>query len=215
MSENLPLDERIVAVLTKPCTASEAAEVYVAAEAALTEMGARADEADAASLSPLATRGNAAELRGRANELRFEADRLEASVAALSARVATLSELEKRTAESEERAAALAERDELAADIREHYPRLAAELAVLVHRIVQSDARMAAGRIYEASAEAIARGVPGNFANVGRLQDIHLPMLNSPKTAWRLDCPNNRLEFPAIEEYAHVMVRALPKAEAA
>jgi len=191
LSSDTPLDERIVAALTKSCTVEEAAAVRTAAEEALADLSAEADAADVASLSPLATRGQAEEWRGKATELRFEADRLEASVSALSVRLANLRDAERKATENIERSAARAERDRLAVEISTQYPRIVRELTMLAKRIAESDDRCAAAGIlnHEGSAEAIGRGVPGNFylpggSPVQRIHEIRPPLPNGRHAAW-------------------------------
>lgn len=121
MGKVVPLDEQIVATLTQSCTSSAAAVVLANAEHALSELTRKANTADVASLSPLATGPQARDLRREAEDCRFDADRMEASVSALSARVADLEADERGAASAAAHAAAIAERDALAADIAEAY----------------------------------------------------------------------------------------------
>jgi hypothetical protein len=200
--EQPPLDQHIVDVLTRDCSADAAAAVRELAERALAGLVGEADAADVASLSPLANRQQAADLRSKATDLRFEADRLEASVSALCARVAELRELEESDYKQQQRNAALAERDALAGEIADRYPMLIAELTSLAKRIAESDTRCKAVGITE-SAEAIGRNVPAIFYLGGgpimRIGQGRLPMPFGKGLAWGPDSRGMYIEYPGIE----------------
>lgn len=203
--KNAPsLDEKILAVLTGPCTSIEASGTRDAAERKYADLNARADEADTASMNPLLNDAEAGEPRRKADDLRFEADRYGAKVTALSARVANLLDQERQAGDSKEREAAIAERDELAVDIARDYPRIVAEITRLVQRIIQSDARAkAAGHL--PSAEMIARRLGGNFTHADgvsgalRLQNIKLPLLDRPGLAFEATTSGG-WRFPGLVE---------------
>lgn len=174
----LDLDQAVIDVLSKPCTAAHARAVLDRAEEERGSLQTEADAADVASLSPLATRAHALELRGKANDLRFEADRLDASVSALSVRLDELEKGEARSIRRREADAATVERDALAADIAEKYPRIVKTLTQLVQRIHASDARCQAAGLRDI-AENIARGPLFGLSVLNppmRLQDIRLPL---------------------------------------
>jgi hypothetical protein len=173
-----PLDERVVDALTKPATHQEVAAVRDAAEHDLAGMLAEADAADAASLSPLATRAQATELRTKANDLRFEADRLEASVSALNARILDLREAERANGAAERLAVVTKERDELAAEIARDFPQIVGKLTHFAKRIAEVDAQCMPEGL--ASAETIGRGIPANFYEGGspvmRIGEMVVPL---------------------------------------
>lgn len=89
----------------------------------------------------------------------------EAALVELEVKLAVKLEADSQRVLDAERAAALAERDEIAERWREVYPRAAQELVELFEVTVANDARMAAARIYEPSAEAVARGLSGTFSS--------------------------------------------------
>lgn len=185
MAKIIPLDERIVQVLRGICTCLEASAVLRDAEASLTELTAKADAADVASLSPLATSAQAHELRQRAGDYRFEADRMEASCSAIRARIEDLRELEARQQAEQRYAEARAERDALAQHITERLPGLLDELVVMIDRIAESRAQVIAanrdlpeGAELLEEAETIARG-DGDWRRFNSLLDMKVPAFDT------------------------------------
>lgn len=189
MSNPATLDKRIVNALTKPLMAHEARAVLTEAEAVFADLERNADELDAKALSPLLDSAEARTIRQQAAELRFESDRLDAGVSALRARVSELEEAEAEATRQKEYDAALLERDKLAGEIAKEYPRIVRELTALVKAIAENEERCQAAGITD-KAEAIGRGVPGNFYQVGgspitRLRDINLPMPDGRGHPWK------------------------------
>jgi hypothetical protein len=97
----------------------------------------------------------------------------------LSAKLTAKRSSDEQQAKRAERDAIIAERDALAVLIRNEWPDLEARMVGLLHAVKENDAKMAAARIFEASAESLARGLPGNFYSssgaVRRLTDAKLP----------------------------------------
>lgn len=190
MTKPVPLDEQIVAALTGPCTSDQAQAVLANARAILAELTQRADKLDVDSLSPLATATEARAKRNEASDHRFEADRMEASVSALEVRVADLRDEEAAKRRDADKAAVMAVRDELAADIAEHYGPLIERLTSLAKRIYENDAECARVGIRE-TAEAIGRGMPANFYSGGtplvRIMDRAPSTVEGTRLAWDFD----------------------------
>lgn len=186
MLKKIPLDEQIVAVLRGTCTSEQAALVLADAERELSDLTQRADAADVASLSPLATAAEAKKLRTEASDHRFEADRMEASVAALQARVADLKDAEVEARRQADIDAVRAVRDALAADIAKEYPPIVRALTSLAKRIHDNDKECK--RVGIDGAESIGRGVPANFyMNFGpvyRIIDRAIPLPAGKRLAW-------------------------------
>lgn len=93
----------------------------------------------------------------------------------LKARVEELREAEARRAAEIERAEITAERDQLAKDLREHWPKLEAVAVALLARLRANDEGCA--RINISSAEAVARDCPGHFM----IDGVHIPRLTQSK----------------------------------
>lgn len=95
---------------------------------------------------------------------------------------------EHRKAAEAAKAAFIADRDELAARLADRIPALFAELTGLLSEIEKMDER--GGTTLE-SAEAVARGVPGNFYDgvspVSRLTQMKIPKFNGHGLAWPID----------------------------
>lgn len=106
----------------------------------------------------------------------------------LQAKLEAKRNAESRKAAEEAKAALIASRDELAARLAERIPAIFDELTGLLAEIEQMDAR--GGTTLE-SAEAIARGVPGNFyigpSPVTRLVNMKIPEFGGRGLAWPPD----------------------------
>jgi hypothetical protein len=185
MTRTVPLDEQIIAVLRGVCTSEQAAAVLADAQRELSDLTQRADAADVASLSPLATAAQAKALRAEASDHRFDADRMEASCSALEARLADLKDAERQAAREAEERDILRERDELAADIAREYPKLVATITALAKRGIENDQRIERAMMRGTlPAEIIGRGLPGHYVQnspVLRLHDIKIQM---PGSSW-------------------------------
>ena len=104
---------------------------------------------------------------------------MSAAINELTAKLSAKRSSDEQRAKKAERDAVIAERDELAKIIRDEWPALEARMVGLLQAVKDNDAKMAAYRIFEASAEAVARGVPGSFRAAGspirRLTETKLP----------------------------------------
>lgn len=118
--------------------------------------------------------------RGLGNEIDALAEKLEAK-----------RNSDARKAEEAVRAAIISRRDEAAARFAERGPRLIDELIDLLAAIDASDEEMAAARIHQPSAEAIARGIEGNFyqgpSPLARFTKMKIPGWASPQNTWPID----------------------------
>lgn len=93
----------------------------------------------------------------------------------LAARVAT----EEKQATAARRAALLEERDQIAARLRAEWPAIERAIVGLLSAVTDNAARMRADGIFEPDAEAVARGLPGNFSS-GPIQFRQLTKLALP-----------------------------------
>lgn len=106
--------------------------------------------------------------RGLSNEIDALAERLEEA-----------RDTDRQRARETERLAAIGERDALAARLKSEWPALEYAIIELLQAISANDARLHSSAPGEDSAEAVARGLPGNFfrhgVNLRRLKEIKLP----------------------------------------
>lgn len=104
---------------------------------------------------------------------------MSAALDELSAKLAAKRESEQQGALKAAKVAAVAERDAIAERIRTEWPVIEATFVELLSAVKANEERMKGLQVYEANAEAVARGVPGNFSigslNIRRLTDAKLP----------------------------------------
>ncbi len=138
------------------------------------------DRLDALSKSASATEDEAEAAGDQALKIARRMTRLAAKQEQLRARHAEILSSDRQERLRIERIAAIERRDKLAEDLCARWPVLAAEMFELLQRLEHSDAEMDSHR--EASAEAIARGCPGNFyvdaSPVTRLLKARIPALS-------------------------------------
>jgi len=112
-------------------------------------------------------------------------------ITALNEKLEAKRNSEARKAEEAIRAAIIARRDEAAARFAERGPALVDELIGLLSDIEASDEEMAAARIHQASAEAIARGIDPSFyqgpSPLARFTKLKIPAWDGPQNAWPID----------------------------
>lgn len=129
-------------------------------------------------------RDEAAAVAGRSARL---ADAYTSALEELEAKLERKLDSEAQRAKQAERDAILVERDALAERWQETYPRVVAELVDLFAATIANEERMKAAHIYEASAEAVGRGLQGNFQGSGgyveRITKLKLPALDG-RRAW-------------------------------
>ncbi len=159
--------DRVRVALTASMSSADVGEALRSAQADLASIDEQLATARQVALDPLSSRDGAEQARATAERLSFDRDRALAAIAALGSRQTAVSHDEITAAAAARRKAAEDERDSLAVEIAERYPVLAAELVSLLSRIAANDARLAAVGISSDSAEAIARGCPGNFYDGG------------------------------------------------
>lgn len=103
---------------------------------------------------------------------------MSAAIDELSAKLAAKRVSEEQRAQKAAKTAVIAERDALVDRLRTEWPEMEAKIVELLLAVRANDERMKALQIYEPSAEAVARGVPGNFSegsiNIRRLTDTKL-----------------------------------------
>lgn len=125
----------------------------------------------------------------RAERARRDILALGAALDKLQAKISIRIPVETRQAAEEQRASILAERDAIAERFRSEWPGIEARIVELLSAVVANDAQMKAAGIYEANGEALARGVPGNFALGGipirQISQMALPAFaNGHELAW-------------------------------
>lgn len=186
-----PLSERVAAVVGDSGRLADVLALLDECRAAQATATCEAAAARQRSLDPDLTPAEAREVREIGEDREHDGRRYARWIEQLEARKAAIEATEKAAATRAEYEAAMAERDQLAADIREHYPRICAELEALQDRIVASDARCEAakppaGKLKLESAEMIAREMrrldalkDGSAAK--RLIQVELPDLIEPR----------------------------------
>lgn len=122
---------------------------------------------------------------------------------------------EKRKAEEARIAAIIGRRDDLAARLKDRLPKMIDEMIALFTEIEDSDAEMIAAGIREPSAEAVARGVQGNFYQnygpVPRFTKMKIPGWQGGKNVWPID--RNALAMAAMDRENHRRLLERKKAE--
>ena len=152
------------------------------------------------------------------------AERYTRTAVALDNEITELQAMLQRRHESENAAAAkavtdaiVARRDEIAARFADRVPALIDELTGLLAEVVASDEEMARAKLYLPSAEAVARGVPGNFYNgpqpLGRFTQIKIPGWNTGQNAWPKAEPHIMALSIETMERARERLRAEEKRE--
>lgn len=123
------------------------------------------------------------------------ADRYTRTATGLDNEITALAEMLRKRHENEEAKEAkavndsiIARRDDLAARFADRVPALIEELTGLRAEVVASEREMARAKLYLPSAEAIARGIPGNFyvgsEPRGRFTQMKIPGWDSGHNAW-------------------------------
>lgn len=178
-----PLNERLTRALTNAAIRSTELEVLIEeanaeierltgamaqANADAINLGLSDDDRDAAATSADRARRDVLAL-GKA---------VESLETKLAARVAS----DERQATAARRTALLEERDEIADRLRKEWPALESAIVALLSAVTDNAARMRADGIHEPDAEAVARGLPGNFAR-GPIQFRQLTKLALPSFA--------------------------------
>lgn len=107
----------------------------------------------------------------------------------LAVRLEEARDTDRQRARETERLAAIGERDALAARLKSEWPALEYAIIELLQAINANDARLQSSAPGEESAEAVARGLPGNFWRNGvvlrRLKEVKLPSFAEPNhLAW-------------------------------
>lgn len=131
----------------------------------------------------------------------------------LEAKLASKLESDRRKVMAAEQTAAIAERDKIAAQWRQVWPEVTAKLVRLFQDTLANDARLAAADLKgEASAEAVARGLPRNFSTrhafVDRLTQMYIPSLEGERHHVRL-WPPHAVSDPGLSKIQNEMLAEL------
>lgn len=186
-----PLDVRLDGALRNDAV-NDAALLSLIAEASDARQrslaAAEAAEAEAADESLDAQ--DREQSAGRARKARRQAAYYGNAIDQIEARLAARKASPKRQAAEAERADVLAERDEIAARFAEVVPECVGRLTALFAEVDANSERMRAARLNEPNAEAVARGIPGNWfvdhAEVRRFTQMAIPCWSAPGRAWPL-----------------------------
>lgn len=220
-----PLNERIAAVLASGGSTganrvrlSDIEALIVEARAEIEALSTSAAKAMADSLDFTLHEDDRETAATLAERHRRSAQALNVAVDSMVEHLAERRNSESAKATEARKAEILAERDQLAQALREEWPKLERRMVELLAAIEASDAAMAAARINDLSAEAVARGLPGNFYDRGaplrRLGSIKLPSFaDGHRSAW----PIASLAIPVHDTAAiyQSQIAAKKKAEAA
>lgn len=143
---------------------------------------------------------------------------LSKEIEALTEKLTDKRNSEKQQAEEARIAAIVAKRDELAARLKDRLPPLLDELIGLLEEIETNDKEIAPLRLE--SAEAVARGVSGNFykdcAPIPRFLKLKIPEWGSNRLRWPIDRHAQAMVAREREQRAQMLARrAAEEAEAA
>jgi hypothetical protein len=181
------LEERIAEAFVVGAKSDNVCSLIGEVEAAASAAGAVADLARERALEPTLSTGDVATARREMEDAAFRRDRMQVAVIKLGERLREL-----RAQEEEQRRwlayeMARAERDKLAAELKNLYPAVAANLADLMARIEANDREVERintqarpnGSEWLLSAEMAARGLNGfndGATNISRItRDLRLP----------------------------------------
>ncbi len=135
-------------------------------------------------------------------------------IAALESQLEEKQNSDKRKAEEATRAAIVARRDALAARLKERMPALLDELIGLLDEIELNDLEIEPLRLE--SAEAIARGVPGNFYDgpspIGRYVKMKIPAWGGGRLRWPIDRVAEAMARRQVEEQRRLVERKAAEA---
>lgn len=131
----------------------------------------------------------------RAARAKRDAAALALAIDELTTKLDTRRASAAQKAKADELAAVIAERDALADRLANEWPEIESRMVALLTAVQASDARLQAAGLHDPSAEAIARGCPGNFHSVAgpirRLTAIMLPNFrDGARLAWPEAKPN-------------------------
>ena len=148
-------------------------------------------QANADSTDPLLNSSDRDEAAASADRAQRLAQAYANAIEQLEAKLAAKLESDTRKAEQAEKAAALAERDEIAGELTDFAKPMLDKLVAILARNAANIDRMKAAGMKEASAEAVARGVPASFYNgpnqIDQLARMKIPVWGSHGRAWPVD----------------------------
>lgn len=183
------LDDRVLAALRDRAGSADIRALIAEAEAALEGAETQHAAARERAIDPTTPGEAVAEARRVMEDRAFTAERMREAARRLRDE---LTVAEAREADEQRQAKVadyIVDRDALVRALREHYPAAIETLTTLFRWIENAEAeRQRLGLSMDASAEVIARGIPGNFylggSYVGRLGSAQLPRFNGPGHAW-------------------------------
>lgn len=168
-----------------------------------------ADHHDAESIDFALSDDDREEASRLASHFQRTARGLSNEITALKEKLEEKRNSEKRKTEEARVAAIVAKRDALAAKLKDRMPALLDEMVELLNEIELNDEEIAPLRLE--SAEAVARGVPGNFyesySPIGRFVKMKIPAWGGGKQRWPIDRHAEAMAKRQIEEHQRLVER--------
>ncbi|GGC23053.1 hypothetical protein GCM10011371_08440 [Novosphingobium marinum] len=196
------IGERVNSALTEPRTRAADIEALIPEVTAERDrLAALAEQASGDAVNFGLGESDRDEASAKADKARREAEMLCRAIDQLGDRLGEKLASETRKTKERERADVIAERDALAARLRSEWPEIEAKIVELLTAVRANDERMRAAGVYEASAEAEARGCDGMFrvgvSSVRRLTEMKLPSFDRlAELAWP---PPARIDSYALD----------------
>lgn len=175
-----PLNERLSKALTNTAVRSTELEVLIEeAEAEIVRLTGTMGQSNADAINLGLSDDDRDAAAATADRTRREILGLGKAVEGLTAKLAARVASEEKQATAARRASLLADRDRIAERMAAEWPAIEAAIVELLGAVTANEADMRAAGIHEANAEAVARGLPGNFAR-GPVQFRQLTKLALP-----------------------------------
>ncbi|TXN76685.1 hypothetical protein [Methylobacterium sp. WL8] len=195
MLDQLPLSDRVAAVLTAATTSGAVSALISEAAAEAGRLKVALDAAEATSLDPLVPGAEAASAADRFVRLDLDIRRQQAALQALDRRLVEVTRAEEAAVERVRLAAAKKLQDAAVTALREDYPRLAGELAALMRQVAAADEAIGS----KGAVEHLARGVPPNGATTWGVVSalsaaLFLPAFDAQEAAYLRPIWNGRAQ---------------------
>lgn len=184
-----PLEDRQRAALMPGARLGDVRAVLAETQTAAQAATEAAAEARAIAIDPRTPSDAARAARHAAADHDHDAERHAAAVKLLAEKVAALESADATAKRRVDEQAAEAERDALVAEWRDRVPGILSFFTELFERTLANEARLDRLGIRTGGAEALARGVPGNFRSehggtVSRFADMKIPRWDTDGLAW-------------------------------
>ncbi|MBA4757738.1 hypothetical protein [Sphingosinicella sp.] len=184
-----PLEDRQRAALMPGARLGDVRAVLAETQTAAQAATDAAAEARAIAIDPRTPSDAARAARHAAADHEHDAERQVAAVKLLAEKVAALETADATAKRRVDEQAAEAERDALVAEWRDRVPGIVSYLIELFERTTANESRLDRLRIRTGGAEALARGVPGNFHSahggpINRFAEMKIPRWDSDGLAW-------------------------------